>query len=151
MFKLIFPVICLLSLAAGCEDGSTRLAGGTISVDGKPVDSGLVVFYPVDGGRQGSGKINPDGSFVISYLKMGDGVPPGEYVVTILSDKTERKKKSETGNDAEDDAFLASSRDVKLIHVVPVKYNNRETTPLRVNVEDDGEVQDFKFDVDSKS
>ena len=38
----------------------------------------------------------------------------------------------------------------KLIHVVPVKFNSPETTPLTVTITDASEVQRFEFDLPSK-
>lgn len=149
-------VLMLVGLSSvGCWGRSnTQLAGGTVAVDGKPVTMGKVTFYPVEGGRTGSGRIRPDGTFILSYRQPGDGVPIGEYKVSIISDLWEERPSrgsTRTESDAlelEDAAFQVS--DGTLIHVVPTKYNAIETTPLIVTVTESGEQQQFDFDIPSK-
>jgi hypothetical protein len=127
-------------------------AGGIVKVDGKPIDQGTVGFYPVEPGRPSMAEVQPDGTFELSYLKPGDGLPPGEYKVTIVSDVW----KVNAADKAREDA-LAKKMGVKdemsmaagvLIHVVPIEYNTLETTPLKQTVSDSS--TKFEFDIPSK-
>ncbi|MBY0457505.1 MAG: carboxypeptidase-like regulatory domain-containing protein, partial [Gemmataceae bacterium] len=81
-----FAFLALAALTAtGC--GTTlQPAGGQVLVDGVPVKEGTVMFYPTAKGRPATARIGEDGSFVLSYEKPGDGLPPGEYKVVIVAD-----------------------------------------------------------------
>lgn len=153
MIRLITLAVALsLFVAVGCEsEGSgTTPAGGSVFVDGKPVTAGTVVFYPAAAGRSGSGMIQEDGTFTISYKKMGDGLPPGDYIVTIVADEVAGRQKGETTDEEVGDLQMLDSN-AKLKHIVPIKYNSRDTTPLRVSVKNEDKAQKFDFKIDSKS
>jgi hypothetical protein len=50
----------------------------------KDVPQGLVHYIPKSAdGRQASGRLQPDGSFVLTTFQSGDGVVPGEYDVVV--------------------------------------------------------------------
>ena len=50
----------------------------------KNVPQGLVRYMPATGdGRQASGRIQPDGTFVLTTRQKADGVMPGEYNITV--------------------------------------------------------------------
>jgi hypothetical protein len=52
----------------------------------KDVPQGLVRYLPsTTEGRQASGRIQPDGSFVLTTFKNADGVVPGEYNITVTA------------------------------------------------------------------
>jgi len=155
-------LLCIL-LLTGCGDGLIKTTG-TVSVDGQPVSGGKVVFFPIDGGRQGTGRIKPDGTYVVSYKRVGDGLPPGDYTVTIVSDKLDETKKAPStrvfigpnGEEMEDDGFMPvatggrrARKDNRLIHIVPTEYNQRETSPLEVTIPD-AAPEPVDFDLPSK-
>jgi hypothetical protein len=60
-------------------------AKGKVTFKGQPLTSGTIRFEPDDFGRAASGTIQPDGSFVLSTLKDGDGVVPGHHRVSITN------------------------------------------------------------------
>ena len=83
----------LLSLAsvmsASCQ-GDRRHAlhsvHGQVTFQKKPASSVVVVLRPVNRDvtyPTPSGTVGPDGKFVIGTYAIGDGVPVGEYVVTM--------------------------------------------------------------------
>lgn len=81
-FSLLFVVIasCCLILS-GCGSNGIK-AGGTVKFsDGSPLTCGTVLFE--NESSQYVGHIKPDGSFVVSGLKEGDGLPAGTYKVAI--------------------------------------------------------------------
>ena len=55
---------------------------GTVTLDGKPLPSGYVVV-PTTRGRMASGKIQPDGTFVLSSYEDGDGAQVGTHPVIV--------------------------------------------------------------------
>jgi hypothetical protein len=76
-------------LIAGCgkNELGTVAVSGTVTFDGKPLDNGTVRFVPVDQkGRMALGKILEDGKFVLATAG-SDGVIPGEYKISIQSQK----------------------------------------------------------------
>ncbi|HXG12520.1 MAG TPA: hypothetical protein VNK04_22380 [Gemmataceae bacterium] len=60
---------------------------GKVLVDGKPAKDAFVNFFPKDtGGREPYApyaQTNENGEFTLSTYETGDGVPAGEYDVTI--------------------------------------------------------------------
>jgi hypothetical protein len=95
---------------------------GRVTHKGAPVQKGEVTFVPDGYGREARGRIQPDGSFVLTTDKEGDGVVAGEHKVTITDlDKT-----------------LASDRAV-------MKYASPNTTTLTAGV--DAEHTEFAFDL----
>jgi hypothetical protein len=66
----------------------TAPASGRVTINGKPA-AGLIVELhptgpPVDARNSRSwGKVQEDGSFTLSAYEDRDGVPPGEYAITL--------------------------------------------------------------------
>jgi hypothetical protein len=56
---------------------------GKVSFKGKALTKGTVTFEPDGYGRPARGELQPDGSFVLSTLKQGDGAVAGEHRVSI--------------------------------------------------------------------
>ena len=79
----------VLAALAGCgSDGPTVIPiRGDVVFKGAPlrdVPQGLVHYLPKTAeGRQASGRIQPDGTFVLTTFKGGDGVVPGEYDIVV--------------------------------------------------------------------
>jgi hypothetical protein len=126
--KLALLAGLLLSCASGC---GARGAGtlpelipvkGKVTFKGQPLDMGIVHFEPDDYGRPATGKLQPDGTFVLSTLKEGDGVVAGHHRVSITG--TNAKSKS-----------LA----------LPKKYANGMTSKLEADVSTDK--SEFTFDI----
>jgi hypothetical protein len=56
---------------------------GKVTYKGQPLTQGIVRFEPDGYGRGADGKLQPDGTFVLSTLKEGDGVVAGHHRVYI--------------------------------------------------------------------
>lgn len=77
-------------MLAGCGDGQPALypVSGKVLVDGKPAERAQVTFYT----REGSGNLKAcsfaltkaDGSFRAFTFQRDDGVPAGDYAVTVV-------------------------------------------------------------------
>jgi hypothetical protein len=77
--KRAFPLAALgvfaLSACAGCGSSGADTAAalipvkGKVTIKGEPLAAGTVRFEPDDFGRPASGKLNADGTFVLSTLK----------------------------------------------------------------------------------
>src|SRR5271165_2392317 len=89
--KLAMAAAMLFGLCSGCgAQGSGTLAPllqvkGKIFFKGQPLTTGTVRFEPDDFGRPASGKLQSDGTFVLTTLKEGDGVVAGHHRVSITN------------------------------------------------------------------
>jgi hypothetical protein len=85
----LIVAVCALS---GCNKSPYELAPvhGTITINGRPVTQGRVMFAPIasgehrDVGKPAFGTLQPDGSFVLTTFVDGDGAVVGEHWVTIF-------------------------------------------------------------------
>jgi hypothetical protein len=89
---IILASLCFaLAPLAGCgSDGTTAIPiRGEVFYKGAPlrdVPQGLVHYLPKTGeGRQASGRLQPDGTFVLTTFKNADGVVPGEYDIVVTA------------------------------------------------------------------
>ena len=117
---------CGAALALACIVGcGSRLASvsGIVRLDGKPIAAAGVVFHPVDKGPLASGATDADGHYQLETGSQS-GVVPGEYRVTVSQDRI-----SGIGKDG-----LALSGGIKVEHLLPPKYSDPTTSPLRVTV-----------------
>lgn len=105
---------------------------GNITYEDKVVPYGRITFLPINGGRHSSGKIKSDGSYVASTFKLGDGVKPGEYKVTIKASKT---------------TFDENERPVSQEWLVPWEYSMESRSPLRVIIESGASEDAYNFDI----
>jgi hypothetical protein len=81
----------ILFLSSGCTKSPYELAPvhGAVTVDGKPLTKGKVMFAPVakDGANPGKpafGWLGPDGRFELTTYHDGDGAIVGDHWVTIF-------------------------------------------------------------------
>ena len=66
-------------------------ASGRVTLEGKPLGLGRILFDPVAGeaGASAIADIAEDGSFELFTTKPGDGVVPGTYYPTVMDPKDE--------------------------------------------------------------
>jgi hypothetical protein len=82
-------VLLAIVLTQGCgPSGPTTIPiRGEVYFKGAPLKEmpqGLVHYIPKSSdGRQASGRLQPDGSFVLTTFQSGDGVVPGEYDIVV--------------------------------------------------------------------
>ncbi len=86
--KLFSPILVplLLLAVAGCggsEQAETRKISGTVSLDGRPLTRGHVLFVP-DSGRAANGEIQSDGSYVLRTYGSADGAVLGTHRVAVV-------------------------------------------------------------------
>jgi len=121
---LAFALAAALRLA-GC--GSTDAARanlvpttGHVSLNGKPASGAILVFHPADNAKANlppRARVGSDGRFTVQTSEVADGLPEGDYTVTI---------DWRTGGD-EETATGGSS-------LIASKYARRETTDVKVTV-----------------
>lgn len=132
-FRLGGVGLCAL-LICGCGGGNEREVApvsGVVTIDGKPLDHGTVMFVPPVG-QSAKGTINPDGSYVMTTYSNGDGAPVGENRVMV--DAAIRGKGSK--DDLLGMAIIESP--------IPREYADVGLSKLVFNVEADA---DNKYDI----
>ena len=115
-------------MAGGCSPNQ-RTSGKITFPDGEPLTAGTVIFAKE--GFISRSFVKPDGSYDISSVKEGDGVPPGTYKVYVINAMAKVDP-----NDPENDAMKA---------LVDAKFTSETTTPLEITVPGD-KVFDFTVD-----
>jgi len=127
-------VLLLLASVAGCGPArpATTRVSGLVTFKGAPVAEADVNFIPADG-RPASGRTDAEGRFSLSTFVPGDGVLPGEHVVTV--------SKQVASKSNPDDIYQ------NYVDLLPPQYGSLRTSPLRATVEAGGS-HDLTFDLD---
>ncbi len=123
LYRLL--AIVVISTVAGCS-GAAASVSGTVTLDGQPLTTGNVSFYPDgDVGAPAYGQIDAQGRY---SLKTGSeaGLAPGGYTVVVLATKDPPEPYDKTG--AENPP----------IPITPGKYGRVETSDLKVQVKAGG-------------
>jgi hypothetical protein len=83
-----FPAALLCIICVGCDDGRPERVhvSGTVLIDGRPLESGGVRFFP-ENGRPSTGEIQSGGRFSLFTYEEGDGCTLGKHRVTVVSVK----------------------------------------------------------------
>lgn len=127
---VMVPLGCML----GCGSGENyQPISGSVTVDGQPLDSGVITLYPEGEGTTVGGEIT-DGKF---SLPQEGGPIPGEYRVEIVAFRP-------TG-ETEFDIDLNEEVDIEEQYL-PTQYNRNST--LKIEVQQEGE-NVFPFDLES--
>jgi hypothetical protein len=132
------PLLVLVTAGCGPSRPPTVKVTGTVIYRGSPVSAADVNFIPADG-RPASGRTDEQGRFTLTTFVAGDGVLPGEHVVTV--GKQEPKNTVNQGNTADQGLYI------DYVDVLPAKYTSIKESPLRATVEATGS-RDFIFELD---
>jgi hypothetical protein len=134
--------IAYLSLLAmtGCGSGRPDVAPvrGTVSLNGKPVTTGRIMFYPT-AGRPACAPINSDGTYVLTTFESDDGALIGTHRVTITS--TEVVGPPPRG--PEDEYKINKERIPVVKWLTPQQYSDPTTTDLKAEVKPQNNQIDF--------
>jgi hypothetical protein len=77
-------LFCCISLLFFLGCGGTKgnyPVSGKVTVDGKPVTEGIILF--TSSNRSANGSLKADGSFTLGTEKEGDGALPGQYKISF--------------------------------------------------------------------
>jgi hypothetical protein len=110
-------------VACGCSKHAAKVAGD-VTLDGKPLTSGVVNFTPVSGGPSAYGNVAADGRYTLQ-TGAEQSLIPGEYTVTVAANAT-----------ADEAARMGIKvgREGIMPLLTPAKYADVKTTPLKVTV-----------------
>ena len=125
MNKYHVILLCLVViLLNGCDGDKKQLSGKVTFSDGKPVTYGKVVFS--NSTFLATGNIQKDGSYRMGSTGEKDGVPPGEYMVSV------------TGVSRAD-----PNNSMVYLSLCDEKYNNAQSSGLKCTIPAPGN----KFDI----
>jgi hypothetical protein len=114
-------------IVAGCDQGpAVGTVKGTITIDGQPVDGGLIRLVPTDGNSQPADSVVTAGSYSIT-------MPVGEKRVEIFW--------APGGGGTVDTASQGAEK--AIVQRIPSKYNTEST--LTYTVESGQAVKDFSL------
>lgn len=79
--------VLIASGASGCGDPDrAQVRGRVVRTDGTPVVGARVIFRSPETGKSANGLTDEDGAYSLGVMRKGDGIPSGEYVVTVVED-----------------------------------------------------------------
>lgn len=132
----------------GCSSSEFVPVSGQVTVDGTPVSTGRVEFFPATG-RPAVGRIDEEGRYELRTKEPGDGARPGKYLVTITSRSVmgESQPPLDGFDDPNSSGAKGQSRrqPVSVKWNVPRSYSKRTTSGLTAEVTEDGEAIDFNL------
>jgi len=122
----------LLALVVGCSKNVPLRGTVTFSDDNTPLTAGTVTFRKGDG-NIARGRIKEDGTFVVGFEKETNGLPPGQYTVSISDARVVVGQ--HLGTD-----------DLIWEQLIDMKYERAETSGLTVEVNASTRVFDIQVD-----
>jgi len=135
----------LLLPLAGCsaKAGMPKLGkvSGKVLYNGKPLDSGHIVFTPVVGkggetGQSATGEVGPDGSYEMTTFDTGDGAILGQHIISVESRTKAEMPKPKP--DSTIDYVLPKS-------AVPSNYASPDKSPLRFTVKEGSQTYNIEL------
>jgi hypothetical protein len=128
--------LLLLPLASGCGGSLESQVSGTVTLDGKPMSEGNVVFHPAESGTPAYGSIDAEGKYSVK-TGQGKGIIPGEYIAVV---KLTSEVEQSSGEVAEEKLPTLLS---------PKVYAMKQTSPLRYTVKPGKQTIDLALDSES--
>ncbi|QEG33935.1 hypothetical protein [Bythopirellula goksoeyrii] len=139
-FWPLMPLTLLLICTIGCDDSPIREISGTVTLDGKPLETGEILFKPLSGSTgPTAGSEIENGSYQIPAVTQGLRVG-NEYQVEITS-------MVGSGRMSPDPNDPTGQREL-LENVIPERYNT--STTLQVTISSDRAANNIDFELESK-
>jgi len=118
----------LVSFLSGCSDSNRATVTGTVTIDGQPVKSGSIAFFPIDEKSPTTGASIADGQYTSQ-------VPLGAAKVQIRVAKKVGEKKLYNTADSPVQPIMKET--------LPAKYN--DDTELQLDVKPGNTVKNFEL------
>jgi hypothetical protein len=138
MQKLLTFILFLLPLLLGCSGGAgfrVEAVEGTVTLDGVPIEGATLTFVPTDSGtgKSAYARTNTNGFFQLTAIQGGQsgaGTMIGNYLVAVSKEIPSREPTDKELNDQE----RGISLQIPMIPIIPIKYNNAQTSGLTAEV-----------------
>ncbi|HMC10171.1 MAG TPA: BON domain-containing protein [Pirellulaceae bacterium] len=119
---LVAAVVLVGCSRSGPPRVTTHTTKGSVTYQGQPISGAFLALHPKANPRpdvpSSTATVRPDGSFAVTTYDAGDGVPEGDYVVTI-----QWRKATKSGGD-----FVTGP------NLLPARYSRPETSDVVVHV-----------------
>lgn len=143
------PLLITSILLVGCGSGGPDYVPvtGVVTLDGEPLARKTVMFVPEDGtpGAGAGGNTGEDGSYKLLAVAGGsvkdvEGVAPGAYRVTVSEPMFPIESEMVVQGTSDDpEAAMGLPEPPKNVNqAIPSQYSSQESTPLRIQVPEDG-------------
>ena len=119
-------VIVALILLTGCGNGMVRVQGEVL-LDDKPLPGANILLMPKSGGRPASAKSDASGKFQLTTLRPGDGILPGDYLVSVTA--IDEKNLRYEPNGRAEGGFAEQHR-----RLAPERYGDIKTSGLTATI-----------------
>ena len=138
--RMCLILVFVFATSVGCSERPLLRMPihGTVTLDGKPLAAGDIVFEPKSGSPTRSGGLIQAGKFDVP---VGDGPAPGIYAVAIFGGPVDPEAAAKFTGDA---VRVTDPIYQKIREVVPNKYNIQTTLEVEVLAQGDNE---FHFDL----
>jgi hypothetical protein len=124
----LLPTLVLFAALIGCDNGPQIVPlKGKVTYKGEPLKFGSVMLQPI-AGQPATAVIEPDGTFVLSTNKPGDGATVGENRVRVTSYEGQAP---DAKRSAQTELALGNS-------LIPVKYTDTTSSGIVVDVKPEG-------------
>lgn len=120
-------------IKAGREEGELT---GTITLNDKPLTSGVICLNDEDDGDAALGTIGPDGKFTVLY-KLSPKIPSGRYKVTVAP--------APPATSPSPEELMKNPGKYQAPNPIPEKYRTPVTTDLTVEVLEGQNTVDLKL------
>jgi hypothetical protein len=145
--KLPIHALAAAVLCVGCQSSdqiATAPVSGTVTLDGKPVATGTVMFEKA-GARPATGQIK-DGKIVeVTTYQPDDGAAVGQHQVAIFVTSAPKTAVANDPGQVQkfDPNYMGGGS------LIPTRYNDPKTSGLTAEVKSGGP-NEFKFELTSK-
>lgn len=146
--RLLLALLAVAAAPLGCGDQRAKRARvqGTVTVGGRPLTQGVIMFYPTAGGRPATGQIDADGTYELTTYDPGDGALLGDHAVTIEAVEVNETSAPPASLLDEVSSAPTATRPPQVRWLVPEDYADRSTSPLTAVVEDKDNTIDFPIE-----
>jgi hypothetical protein len=135
---LILAVVAALAVCqAGCGKHSASVSG-SVTLDGKPLATGVVNFTPAATGASAYANIGADGRYALQTGAEA-GLEPGSYKVTVAANATPEQAAA---------MGIKIGREGIMPLLTPPRYADVSTTPLVVDVKAGRQEIDLALEAD---
>ncbi|MDR2755619.1 MAG: carboxypeptidase-like regulatory domain-containing protein [Planctomycetaceae bacterium] len=148
----VILILFLFLFVVGCSGGSFRVevVEGTVTLDGIPLEGATLTFIPSDSniGKSAYARTDMQGTFKLTAVQggtSGAGTMVGHYRVAISKDVPSREPTAKEITDQE----RGISPDIPILHIIPEKYNDAQTSGLTAEVVKGKNI--FNFDLKSNN
>lgn len=141
-----FSLFMLSGCGGGVERPQTAPVEGAVMYNGEPIVGATVSFWTDGASRAATGVTNAEGKFQLSMFDVNDGAIPGDHTITVS-----KVEAGETGGPSAEDMLndplamaqaageQGGTKAKGPKSLVPAKYGDRNSSPLKETVKADGE------------